>query len=86
MAITRPVTFSQAIMGDGETTLLALDLAPQIAQQGLPVGAVPQLLVSVTVSDGSPVTAVLSGQSISITFVVPPAALAIRTLVIVLGF
>jgi hypothetical protein len=70
MAITRPVTISQAILGDGETTVLGLD----------------QVLVSVTVSDGSPVTGVLSGQSINLTFAAPPAALAIRTLVMVLGF
>jgi hypothetical protein len=86
MAITRPVTFSQALIGDGVSTTLVLSLTEQIVQQGLSASAVPQVIVSLMLSDGSTVTGVLSGQTITVTFATAPASLAIKTLVMTLGF
>lgn len=86
MAITRPVTFSYALIGDGVTTVLVLDLAQQILQSGIGPGAVPQIIVSLTLSDGSAVAGVLSGQTLTATFGVAPANLIVKTLVMTLGF
>ncbi len=85
MAITRPVTFSYSLIGDGVTSVMAIDLSADIVKQGFPVSSVPQLLLSAMMSDGSAVTGTLSGQTINLVFVQPPGALVVRTLSITLG-
>lgn len=86
MAITRPVTFSCALIGDGLSTTLALDLSVEIVKQGLPASAVPQLILSIMMSDGSAVTGSLSGQTVNVGFAIAPGALVVRTLSMTLGF
>jgi hypothetical protein len=86
MAITRPVTFSYSIIGDGVTTVMAIDLSAQIAQQELGAASVPQIILSCQMSDGSAVTGTLGGQTINLVFAQAPGALAVRTISMTLGF
>jgi hypothetical protein len=86
MAITRPVTFSCSLIGDGVSTEMALDLSSEIVKQGFPASSVPQLILSIMMSDGSAVTGSLSGQTVNVGFAVAPGALVVRTLSMTLGF
>jgi hypothetical protein len=86
MAITRPVTFSCSLIGDGVSTEMALDLSSEIVKQGFPASSVPQLILSIMMSDGSAVIGSLSGQTVNVSFAVAPGALVVRTLSMTLGF
>jgi hypothetical protein len=86
MAITRPVSFSYAIIGDGETQNLAIDLGPLIALQGLPESLTPSRIISLTTSTAEDLTGELIGQTIKLTFKSAPLDAKTMSVYMTLGF
>ncbi len=85
MAFTTPVSLVIPLIGDGTSTVLETYLAPLLIAQGLPGTTVPQLIVSFSASDGSAVTGVLNGQTLTSTWATAPAELAQLRINVTLG-